>query len=148
MSWFSNFCLFCPYGKSFLSYRPFWEKGTKWPIKWPSILQGQMYPIYVLLVSKSPEFHSVSLYGHTFLIHRPFWDKCTEWPQNDLEPNKVKSSTRSICIQCPLASNFSPFHFTASCFWVTGHFETNSLNDPKMTLKTTIFIIGTPLMYY
>ncbi len=43
-----------------------------------------MYPIYVLLVSTSNKFHSISL-CELFSSYRPFWEKCTEWPPNDLE---------------------------------------------------------------
>ncbi len=49
-----------------------------------------MYQIYVLPVSTSPKFHSVSQYGEPFLSYRIFWEKCTAWPPNDLEPYKVK----------------------------------------------------------
>ena len=37
----------------------------------------------------------------------------------------------------PPVSNFTPFRSTTSRFQVTCHFETNALNDPKMTLNTT-----------
>ncbi len=53
--------------------------------KWLWTVQGHMCHIYMLLVSTSPKFHSVSLYDEPFSKYRPFWDKCTEWPQNDLE---------------------------------------------------------------
>ncbi len=125
----------------FLSYRPFWEKCTKWPQndlehcklkrttyvcvtsvldsqilirfalrpavfeiqaslgqvhqmtpKWHWTLQGQRYPIYVLLLSTSSKVHSISLYGQPFWRYRQLWEKCTEWPQNDLERYKVKGT--------------------------------------------------------
>ncbi len=31
----------------------------------------------------------------------------------------------------PWVPNFNPFHSMTSCSWVTGHFETSALNDPK-----------------
>ncbi len=34
--------------------------------------------------------------------------------------------------------NFDEFRSTTSLFRVTGHFETSALNDPKMTLNTTM----------
>ncbi len=57
--------------------------------KWYWTLQGQRYPIYVLLVFTSPKFHSISLYNEPFSKYRPFWDKCSEWPQIGFEPCKV-----------------------------------------------------------
>ncbi len=37
----------------------------------------QRYPIYVLLASTSPKFHSVSLYDQPYSSYRPFWEMCT-----------------------------------------------------------------------
>ncbi len=51
--------------------------------KWPWTLQGQRYTTYVLLVSPSPKFWSVSLYDQPFSRHRSFWGK------RDLECCKV-----------------------------------------------------------
>ncbi len=34
--------------------------------KWPWMLQGQRYPIYVALLPSSPKFHSVLIYNHLF----------------------------------------------------------------------------------
>ena len=36
----------------------------------------------------------------------------------------------------PLSPKLHIFHSTASRFWVTGHFDTSTPNDPKMTLCT------------
>ncbi len=92
------------------------------------------YPIYVLLVSTSPKFHSISLYYVPFLKYRPFWDKCTERPQIDLKPYKVELPYMyNICLR---VSNFTPFCSMTSCFRVIGHFETSAPNDPRMTLNT------------
>ncbi len=97
----SYMCYYCPrfqisvslYSQPFLNYKPFWKTNALNYPNWAWTLQGQMYPIYVLLVSMSPKFHSILLYDQPFLRYRQFWDKCTEWPQNDLEPYKVKGTS-------------------------------------------------------
>ncbi len=56
-----------------------------------------IYTIFVLLVSLSPNFQSVSLYK-TFLSYKPFWRKCTEWPQNGIEPFKIEGAPYVLLI--------------------------------------------------
>ena len=70
--------------------------------KWHWILQGQIYSMYVLLVSLGPKFQSVSVYGQLFWVsHMPvmpfmlLWDKCTECLPNELEHYRVKFT--NIC---------------------------------------------------
>ena len=53
--------------------------------KWPWRLKGQRYPIYILELTPSPKFHSISLYGQPFASYRTFWEKCIRWLQNDLK---------------------------------------------------------------
>ncbi len=56
------------YSQLFWSYRRFLKnKCSEWP-KWPWTLQGQMYPIYVLLVSMSP-LHQSSQVPNLSLFH-------------------------------------------------------------------------------
>ncbi len=102
------------YDESFSSYRPFWEKCTKWPQHDLEHYKLKCSP-YVLIVSMSPKVHSVSLYDQPFLKYRAFWDKRTEWPQNDLEPYKF-NCTPYIYNYCPQVSNFTPFRSTPSLF--------------------------------
>ena len=132
----------------FLSYRPFWDKCTEWPLqgqvypiyvtnirdfqifirfalrravvelrailrkvpqmtpKWPQTLKSQMYLLYVLPVSTSPKFYSISLYDEPFSSYRPFWEKSTEWPQHDLERCKLKSTPYALLVS--LAPKFHP----------------------------------------
>ncbi len=82
-------------GKPFSSYMPF-ETNSLNDTKWPSTLQGQMYPIYVLVVSPSPEFHFVLLYDYLFSRDMQFWDKCTECPQMTLNP--TRPNVPHICV--------------------------------------------------
>ena len=55
------------YDEPFLSYRPFWDKCTEWP-------QTDLEPYkfkgtpYMLLVSASPKFYSISLYETHFWV--------------------------------------------------------------------------------
>ncbi len=97
------------YDQPFSSYRPFWDNSQvhqndrKWPLR---TLPGQMYSIYVFLISK---FHSVSLHDQPFLRYRPFWDMCTEWPQNYLEP--LQGQMYPICVTSVFESQLS-FLFT------------------------------------
>ncbi len=86
-------------------------------------------PIYMLSVSPSPKYHSISPYDQQFSGYcRPFWYKCTKWPQNDLEHYEVKG-TGYTSYKCPptqkLQSFLSHFCFTASSFRVISRFETH-----------------------
>ena len=60
---------------------------------------------------------------------------------HQMTPNWLWILQRQITLylynNCPRVSNFTPFHSTPSRFGVTGHFETHSSNDLKMTLNTT-----------
>ena len=88
----------------------FWNKFHRMtPTKYWQ-LQGQRYPIHVLLVSRV-SCHPIALYD------RPMTPKCTA------VTNTTVSQIRS-------------FYSTASRFPPTGHFETHAPNDPKMTLNT------------
>ncbi len=107
---------------AFFNIQAIWRQVHRMIPKWPWTLQGQRYPINVLLVSMCPKFHSVSLYDEPFSSYGPFWDKCTEWPQNNLEPYKFKC-TLYIYNYCPWVPDFTPFRSTTSRFRVTGHFE-------------------------
>ncbi len=51
-----------------------------------------------------------------------------------IEWYKVKV-TPQILYLCQRVPNFTPFHSTTSLFRITGHFEINTANDPKMTLN-------------
>ncbi len=76
------------------------EKCSEWP---QMILKlCQMFPIYVLLVSTMPNFHSVSLSNQPFCRYRPFWDKCSLGVTCLLEksapddPKVISNPTRAI----------------------------------------------------
>ncbi len=62
--------------------------------KWPWTLQGQLYSIYVLLVSVSTKLHSLLLYMPLFrykiveIVKNP---KCTEWHENGIEHLTIKN---------------------------------------------------------
>ena len=45
------------------------------------------WPVYVLPVPMSPNFHTISLYDQLFSSYSPFWDKSTT--PNDIEHYKV-----------------------------------------------------------
>ncbi len=70
----------------------------------------QMYPICVTSIPKSQN-HPVSLYDQPFLRYRPFWQKCKQMTQNDLQPEKVKST-----IYVLLASNLPCFTVLSAVF--------------------------------
>ncbi len=109
-----HICYYCPrvpkfhsvslYNHTFSRYRPFWDKCTKWP-QWSWTPQGQMYPIYVLLVSMSPQISlSFILWPAIFEI-QAILRQCTKWPQNQSEYYKVKDTMYVL-----LVSASSKFH--------------------------------------
>ncbi len=105
-----------------------------------------------ICVSMSPKFHPVPLYDQQFSRYMIFWDKSTERPTMALESYKA---TRTSCVLLVLSPNFIPLcsmtnHFRdtcqsetftnvrrfcskPSCCRVSGHFQTNAPNDPKMS---------------
>ncbi len=105
----------------FLSSRSFSRKCTKWPRNDNEHYKFNTNPC-VLFISKDTKFQFALSYDQPCLSYRPFWDKCSEWHQNE-EPYRVKDSPLYMYYWYRLVANFSPFHSTASCFWVTGHFE-------------------------
>ncbi len=71
---------------------------------------------------------------HRFWVEGHF-ETCTQWPWNDLKTligQRYPIYILQVCQSPKLHSVCS----TASCFWVTSHFEKSGLNDPKMTLNT------------
>ena len=71
-----------------------------------------MYPIYVLPVSTSPKFHSVSLYDNPFWSYRPFWEKSApKSPQMTF--NTTNSNVPLMCYLGPWFPNFTPYPSTA-----------------------------------
>ncbi len=50
--------------------------------------------------------------------------------------NTKRSKVPHIHYNKPEVPNSTLFHSTANRFWVTGHFETNAPNDPKMTFSS------------
>ncbi len=113
--------------------------------KWPWILQGHRYPIYVLLVSMSPKFHFVSLYDEPFSSYRPFWEKRTKWPQNDLESYKVKLSYIYVCFTSIHEAQISLFCSKTNHYRVTGQFWEKCTKWPQLDLepykvKYTIYV--------
>ena len=100
--------------------------------KWPETLQGQMYPIYVLLVSLTPKLQS---------------KKCTEWPQNDLEPYKVKLTHTCIIsiLESQISARFTvrPAVFEITPFWdKCNKWTQNDLEPYKV--KCTPYITSIP----
>ena len=104
--------------------------------KWPWTLQSQMHPIYVLLVSLNPKFHSVLLYHHRFRDTGHFETSTLNDPKNELEHYKVKCIPY-MCHLYPRVPNFTPFRSTSIRFRDTGHFEKSAPHDLKMTRNTT-----------
>ncbi len=110
------------------SYRPFWHKYTKWHQNDLENYKAKGTPYYVLLVSPSPRYHSVSLY-QPFVSYRPFWDKCTEWPKMTLNTTRSKVPLFVLLV--------SPNPKFTCRFPVTGHIQTAAPNAPKVSLNTT-----------
>ena len=122
------------YDEPFLSYRPFWEKCTKWS-------QYDLKPYKVKCTSCmcykypwGPNF-TLSLYDEPILSYRPFWEKCTKWHQNDLQHFELKCSPYVLIVS--LVPKCHPVLLYDSRFWDIGHFERSAQNDPKMTLNPT-----------
>ncbi len=60
-------------------------------------IQGQRYPLYILLVSSSPTVHSISLYDHPYSSYGPLCDKCTEVPYNNIEHKIIVIANVNYC---------------------------------------------------
>ncbi len=71
-------------------------------LKWHWILQGQMYPIYVLLVPTSPKFHCVALYNQPFSRYKPLETNALNDPKMTLNLLRLNAPdmcvTRYVCI--------------------------------------------------
>ncbi len=106
-----------------------WDKWTKWPQKDLEHYKANSTPD-MLLVSLSPKFQTISFYEQPFWGFRPLWENCTEWQQNYLEYYKVKD-TPYVCFLVSLSPKFQVVPSITSHIWVTGHFQTSTLNDPK-----------------
>ncbi len=95
-----------------------------------------MYPTYVLLVSTSPKFHSISFYDQPFFeiqpILRQLHGMTPKWPwilQGQMYP---------ICVTSTHESQISlRFALRPAIFEIQAIFETNAPNDTKMTLNHT-----------
>ncbi len=73
----SNFHSVLLYDQSFSSYRPFWDKCTKWPQMTLNPVRSNVAKCtpYMLRVSPIPKFQSVSLYDQPFIEISLFWKK-------------------------------------------------------------------------
>ncbi len=112
--------------------------------KWPSTIQGQMYPIYVLLVSMSTKFHSVSLYDYDqlFLKYKPFWkwmDPKWSWTlQGQLYP-----------IHVLLLTSINESQMSGRITLRPSVLEISALNDPTWhwTLRSQRYLTYVLLMF-
>ncbi len=109
--------------------------------KWHWALQGQLYLIYVSLVSPIPKFQSVLLYKQPFLSYRPFWQKSAL-----IDPKMTLNPTRS---NFPEGPNFTPLYSTMSCFLNRGHFGKVHWMTSKWhwTLQGQMYPIHVPLVW-
>ena len=103
-------------------------------LKWPWTLQGQMYPIYVLLVPPNPNFP-------------PFCtttSRCVQvtgrFKPSARNDTKMTNPTRSQ-VPYPYITDITEsqisvyFALRPAVFWVTRHFVNSAPNDPKMALN-------------
>ena len=101
--------------------------------KWLWILQGQRYPIFITTFHGIQISLSFALWPVLFEIWA-ILKQVHQMTSNDLESHRVKG-TPYMCYYFPRVPNFTLFCSTTSCFWDTGKFKTNALNDPKMSLN-------------
>ncbi len=85
------------YDEPFLSYRPFWEKCTKWPQNDLKLYKVKYTPYMCYKYPRGVNF-TVSLYDKSFSSYWPFWEKCTKLPQSDLEHYKLKCSPHVLIV--------------------------------------------------
>ncbi len=100
--------------------------------------------------TQAPKFsvftlQAISLYGQPFSPYRPLGQLHWMTPK---WPLKTKRSKVYAYNHNPRLPNFTPFHSIASCFQVTGKFETSALTNSKMTLKTKKSKQGWTLTYF
>ena len=119
--------------------------------------------VFYQVVSLSPNFYQVSLFDKSLSSHMPLSFKCTEWPQmtkSQISPrfalwpnvfeiqdilwrvhwkNNNKETKLHVCCATYVTEfpHSNPFRAMASCFRVTGYFQTSALDDLKVTLSTT-----------
>ncbi len=79
----------------FLSYRLFWDKCTDDLNMALKTLQGQVYPINVLLVSKSPKCHPVRPKTSCFSVTGHWFEKCAP---NDSKMTLNPTNVPYICV--------------------------------------------------
>ena len=114
---------------------------------WFWSIQGQSYPIYVLLMSQSPNFHprcSLTNHFQDTKISTRFHRKCTEWPQTDLEHSAVKN-TLYILGTYLLRPKVSSGFFNAQPFSRYQVDENLELSEIcRMTSQKYLYTLSTP----
>ncbi len=124
----SKFTSVLLYSQPFWSYRPFWEKCTEWP-------QYDINSQISLNTTRSITAESqISL---RFTLRPTLFNLQAILRQVHWMTLMILNTTRSkvpiyIYHSFPRDPNLTPFRSTASCFRVTGHFETSVPNYPKM----------------
>ena len=103
---------------------------TKWPPNDFKTIHGQRYPIFLLLVSTSPNFHPFRSNTSCCWVTGHFGKNAQS---NDLKLYTDKC-TPYMCYQYPRLPNFTPFCCTTS-HWLTCHFLEKCTEWPKIDLE-------------
>ena len=113
--------------------------------KWPKNLQGQVYPIYVLLVSKSPKFISFALRPASCCSVAGHFEKgASNYPKMTLNP--TKSNVPHICFTSIHESQISLRSLHGERFLRYRPFWEDAPNGLQMTLNTTSSKIPSELL--
>ena len=99
-----------------MSYRPFWEKCTKWPQnnRKPSKVKCTPYMCYEYPLV---QVHSVSLCNELFFWVTGHLEKSAPNDPNITLNTHTSSKVPHMCYLCPWFPNFTLFCSTASHFW-------------------------------
>ena len=115
------------------------------------MLQGQIYPLYTLLVSHRLLNFSLKRSTTIFELIESLSETSPENNREMILNAAMRSKVPLYAIQVLPSTKFQPISLYIHHFWVTGHFETSAMNNPQMTLnikgqRYLIYILLVPII--